>query len=160
MADFTIFEVHLHDGFSFSPTNTAPMFSGEQNGEQEDATETVEPAKGRVSKLLGRGGSKTEADSDDDTDNGVDRIETAADTADTDDANDAGVEVNTADEVDESTKSESDESVDDESSGGNGGKLLIALVLVVVIAAVARNLMGGDEAFDNLEELDELSDEA
>ncbi|ELZ54733.1 MULTISPECIES: hypothetical protein [unclassified Haloferax] len=27
MADFTLFEVHLHDGFEFSPTNSAPLLS-------------------------------------------------------------------------------------------------------------------------------------
>ncbi|WP_416841050.1 hypothetical protein [Haloferax sp. DFSO52] len=27
MADFTLFEVHLHDGFEFSPSNRAPLFS-------------------------------------------------------------------------------------------------------------------------------------
>ncbi|KAB1198792.1 MULTISPECIES: hypothetical protein [Haloferax] len=27
MADFTLFEVHLHDGFEFSPSNRAPLFA-------------------------------------------------------------------------------------------------------------------------------------
>ncbi|WP_224449383.1 hypothetical protein [Haloprofundus salilacus] len=126
MADFTIFEVHLHDGFSFSPTNTAPMLGGEK-GQQSEA---VEEAKGRVSKLLGKGAASDDGTAD--TEGDVDQIETAA-----------------------------DEVEDDESdSGGSGGKLLLALVLVVVITAAARSLMGDDAGFDELEELDELSEEA
>ncbi|WP_224335252.1 hypothetical protein [Haloprofundus halobius] len=123
MADFTIFEVHLHDGFSFSPTNTAPMFGGEDDQQRE----AVESAKGRVSKLLGRGATSDGGD--------VDQIETAVD-------------------ADESTEA------DETESGGNGGKLLLALVLVVVVAAAAKTLMGDDAGFDELEELDELSEEA
>ncbi|MGB9955820.1 hypothetical protein ACOZ4B_05470 [Haloferax prahovense] len=36
MADFTLFEVHLHDGFEFSPTNSSPLLS---TGRGEDALE-------------------------------------------------------------------------------------------------------------------------
>ncbi|MFC7128166.1 hypothetical protein [Haloferax chudinovii] len=42
MADFTLFEVHLHDGFEFSPTNSAPLLSKrggtalESDGESHD----------------------------------------------------------------------------------------------------------------------------
>ncbi|WP_148414371.1 hypothetical protein [Haloferax sp. KTX1] len=35
MADFTLFEVHLHDGFEFSPTNSAPLLSKRGDAELE-----------------------------------------------------------------------------------------------------------------------------
>ncbi|AKU08762.1 MULTISPECIES: hypothetical protein [Haloferax] len=39
MADFTLFEVHLHDGFEFSPTNSAPLLS-KRGGDEAAALET------------------------------------------------------------------------------------------------------------------------
>ncbi|RDZ44137.1 hypothetical protein C5B91_11430 [Haloferax sp. Atlit-10N] len=38
MADFTLFEVHLHDGFEFSPTNSAPLLS-KRGGDEAAALE-------------------------------------------------------------------------------------------------------------------------
>ncbi|WP_144903293.1 hypothetical protein [Halobellus captivus] len=38
---FTFFEIHLHDGLSFSATNTAPAIGGSSAGESDDdATES------------------------------------------------------------------------------------------------------------------------
>ncbi|WP_410767095.1 hypothetical protein [Haloferax sp. DFSO60] len=45
MADFTLFEVHLHDGFEFRPTNRAPLlsrFSSEEEMDDEEMQEAVE----------------------------------------------------------------------------------------------------------------------
>ena len=36
MADFTLFEVHLHDGFEFSPSNRAPLFSKRDSSDEDD----------------------------------------------------------------------------------------------------------------------------
>ncbi|WP_117595076.1 hypothetical protein [Haloprofundus halophilus] len=144
MGDFTLFEVHLHDGFSFSPTNTAPMFTGEKGDADEQGDSTG--AKGTVSKLLGKRGGAT---SDGGTSDAVDQIETAAD-----------VENRERKARDESASDATEEADEDASDSGNGGKLLLSLVLIVVIAAAAKSLMGDDAGFDELEELDELSDEA
>ncbi|ELZ83088.1 hypothetical protein C453_13821 [Haloferax elongans ATCC BAA-1513] len=35
MADFTLFEVHLHDGFEFSPTNRAPLMGAQDESDDE-----------------------------------------------------------------------------------------------------------------------------
>lgn len=35
MADFTLFEVHLHDGFEFSPSNRAPLFSKSDRADED-----------------------------------------------------------------------------------------------------------------------------
>ncbi|ELZ94187.1 hypothetical protein C440_11218 [Haloferax mucosum ATCC BAA-1512] len=36
MANFTLFEVHLHDGFEFSPSNRAPFFNTDSETTGED----------------------------------------------------------------------------------------------------------------------------
>ncbi|WP_224268715.1 hypothetical protein [Haloprofundus salinisoli] len=145
MGDFTLLEIHLHDGFSFSPTNTGPMFAGKE-GDADEQSEAID-TKGTVSKLLGKRGRAT---GDGGTSDGVDQIETAAD-----------VESRERKARGETTSEATEDADEDASdSGGNGGKLLLALVLVAVIAAAAKSLMGDDAGFDELEELDELSGEA
>ncbi|GGC43396.1 hypothetical protein GCM10007209_01320 [Haloferax sulfurifontis] len=42
MADFTLFEVHLHDGFEFSPTNSSPLFSKRGDAELEADDESYD----------------------------------------------------------------------------------------------------------------------
>ncbi|MFC7202048.1 hypothetical protein ACFQJC_00860 [Haloferax namakaokahaiae] len=42
MADFTLFEVHLHDGFEFRPTNRAPLMSRFSREGDADETDEIE----------------------------------------------------------------------------------------------------------------------
>ena len=42
MTEFTFFEIHLHDGLSFSATNTAPAIGGSGGGASDAGTEQSE----------------------------------------------------------------------------------------------------------------------
>ncbi|KAB1188102.1 MULTISPECIES: hypothetical protein [Haloferax] len=42
MADFTLFEVHLHDGFEFSPSNRAPLFNKSERADDDYEAELEE----------------------------------------------------------------------------------------------------------------------
>ncbi|QCC47181.1 hypothetical protein [Halobellus limi] len=42
MTEFTFFEIHLHDGLSFSATNTAPAIGGSGEGASDGGTEQSE----------------------------------------------------------------------------------------------------------------------
>ncbi|WP_423750574.1 hypothetical protein [Salinirarus marinus] len=42
--------------------------------------------------------------------------------------------------------------------GGRAGKLLAVLVVALVVAVAAKKLLGGDEALDELDELDDLAE--
>ncbi|UVE50144.1 hypothetical protein KU306_14755 [Haloferax larsenii] len=45
MADFTLFEVHLHDGFEFSPTNRAPLMGAQDESDDDYDVEFEDDAE-------------------------------------------------------------------------------------------------------------------
>ncbi|WP_396612257.1 hypothetical protein ACH9L7_02935 [Haloferax sp. S1W] len=49
MANFTLFEVHLHDGLEFSPTNRAPLM-GSQETSSDDSDAELEGESGMESE--------------------------------------------------------------------------------------------------------------
>ncbi|SEL63138.1 hypothetical protein [Haloferax larsenii] len=57
MADFTLFEVHLHDGFEFSPTNRAPLMGAQDESDDEYDVEFEDDAEAE-SESASKGGSK------------------------------------------------------------------------------------------------------
>ena len=75
-------------------------------------------------------------------------------------ANLDGVPVEEAEPETESgseSESRSDAVTADDGSGGPGAGLVVALALLVVAAVAARKLLGGDDEFEELSEIDDVA---